>query len=140
MMEHARKVALVPTDDDVISDVDRKENPPDSFANIVEDPAENRGKKSKLSKQLLMGLLLAEVGGYNSQLQLKRKDGNFDPKTHIGKLVEFATKRGPEVTGLDDFIHLLHNARVPMELVINAEVRSRLANFESTRQSKEIAE
>ncbi|KAI1278129.1 hypothetical protein HDE_14405 [Halotydeus destructor] len=80
----------------------------------------------KQRKLLRIVLKLAGVKGYNHLDQIKLKNGSYMQGTDIVILLIHALSPGKLITGLSEFVDLLHDAQVAPEMIINEHVRAML--------------
>ena len=83
--------------------------------------------KSKLLKQIRVILGLAKIQGYDESGRIRDSKGNFIPNSDIVTLINHAMTPGRVLIGQDVFISLLKEAKITPDLIINDNVRSKLA-------------
>ena len=148
-MEHARKMVVVPYNDNeknvsripssAIVDIPNSESLPAKPLK-KEKPKNNKQKSlDKISFIINSVLKLAKINGYNAQGQILVKDGNIIQNSNIINLLEYSMKPGKLLIGEEDFIHLLFKAKVEPEQIINANVRTKLLNLYSSTKKRQFS-
>ncbi|KAI1308225.1 hypothetical protein HDE_00463 [Halotydeus destructor] len=77
-------------------------------------------------KLLRLILKLANVQGYNDLDHIRMENGSYMQGSDIVPLIMHALSPGKLITGLKEFVDLLHFAQVTPDMVINENVRAML--------------
>lgn len=83
----------------------------------------------KLSKLLKIILSLARVGGYDVLGRVKAKNGRYVDSSSLIDLLLHAMSFGKALIGEREFVHLLYEAQVTPDLLINENVKQQLASL-----------
>jgi len=101
-----------------------------SFEKVnLNTPKTRSSPKKRLEKQMKIVLALAKIEGYDEALRIKDEYGNYIKNSDIITLLNNAMTSGRVLIGQDSFILLLKEAKVPPDLIINDEVRSKLLSM-----------
>jgi hypothetical protein len=86
-------------------------------------------QREAIERLLRISLLLARIDGYNESLQIRSGSGQFINDSNILDLIEKLETEEQTLVGEDDFIHLLKEAKVPLSLIKNENIKSKLSSL-----------
>ena len=93
----------------------------------------------KMYKTVEIVAKLADIKGYDKTFRIQAPDGNYMPNSNLITLITHAMSSGRVLHGEQEFISLLHRAGVGPELILNENVKSKLASFYSKSQEYPIS-
>jgi len=79
-------------------------------------------------------LKLAQINGFNENLNVKSLDGSYNTNSNISKLLTITQTNVRYVKGMADLIRLLHLSKVNPDDIINESVRAKLIEMNSASQ------
>ena len=91
--------------------------------NTIRDYAMDRQRRLL---QIIMRI--ASIQGYNDKGNIKDKDGKFLEGTDIVPLILYSVTKERLVKGIDSYVDLLIEAKVPPEVITNENLKQRLIN------------
>lgn len=134
-MKHTKKMLLVPFqdggNDPLVQSTPVELVPKELPVETVVTAKTNSIRKyaaDRQRKMLNIILKLAKSGGYDEDGSFRTEKGKLD----IVPLLIHALSPGRPLTGMSEFVQLLHRAGVQPEDVINLQVRDLLSNLKST--------
>ena len=97
-------------------------------------PRKNAKKKPNLKLANIYNFIkvilkLAQKYGYDDDLRIKLKDGNYMENTNVITLLEHAMSNSEILHGEGEFVELLHSSGVSPDLILNKNVRNKLIFF-----------
>ena len=84
-------------------------------------------------KLLMVILQLAKNNLYTDELKIKLKDGSLLEANQFINLLNYALSPGKALAGVNDFVEVLHQAKVTPEMLINENVKLLLRNIYQKR-------
>lgn len=102
-------------------DDEMETSPPVRRGNAIRNHAIDRQRRL-----LQIMMKLAAVSGYNEDGNLKNKDGTYNKETDIISLLMYALAREKAMRGIDQFVDLLLEARVPPMLITNENLKQKM--------------
>ena len=87
----------------------------------------------KLTRIMKMFLKLANIKGYDLIGRVRDSKGNFIKDSDIIALINHSLTHGKLLLGQNEFIHLLFEANIEPELIINENIKSKLTNLYSNK-------
>ena len=87
----------------------------------------------KLTRIMKMFLKLANIKGYDLIGRVRDSKGNFIRDSDIIALINHSLTHGKLLLGQNEFIHLLFEANVEPDLIINENIKSKLSNLYSNK-------
>jgi len=140
MSSDARPMVVLPYDlqqnpnDD---DEGNQPNPPieNSYEKAVREKMKPRptiNHNDRQTRIIKIALKLAQINGFNDDLNVKREDGTFNTNSNIAKLLSLTQIRVKNVEGMPELIRLLHQAKIDPNYIVNEMVRSRLLELRNT--------
>jgi hypothetical protein len=94
-------------------------------------PKRRENFNTKFIKVMKILLKLAKINGYDFIGQIRNRRGEFINGSDLISLILNAMSHGKLLLGESEFIHLLNEAKVEPELIINENVRAKLINIYS---------
>lgn len=91
--------------------------------NTIRDYAIDRQRRL-----LQIVMRIASINGYNEKMNIKDKNGKFVEGTDIIPLILYSVTKERLVKGIDAFVDLLVEAKVPPDVITNENLRQRLIN------------
>lgn len=91
--------------------------------NTIRDYALDRQRRL-----LQIVMRIASINGYNENMNIKDKNGKFVEGTDIIPLILYSVTKERLVKGIDSYVDLLVEAKVPPEVITNENLRQRLIN------------
>lgn len=129
-MEYSDKVAVVPF---------TEFTPQMTHTSNIEMSTSNAEKKNKssqtsssakaaekLSKLLRIILKIAIINGYDDDGRIRDENGDIIYQSDLVSLLQKAMSYEKVLIGRNEFIHLLYKAKVPPDLIVNDDMRTRL--------------
>lgn len=86
-------------------------------------------QRESLERVLRISLLLARINAYDDFLQIRSRDGQFIPESNVINFIEKLENDEPALVGEDEFLQLLKEANVPLSLIKNENIKSKLLNL-----------
>ena len=109
-------------EDEILDNVGQAAQP-QKKGNTIRDHAMDRQRKL-----LNIIMKIAMIKGYNDQGHIKDRNGNFLDGTDIVPLILYSVTKERLVKGLDAYVDLLVEAKVPPEVITNENLKQRLLN------------
>jgi hypothetical protein len=144
-MQSAKTIVLIPASRHSNNQIGGGETDISAFNTLISkvEPKKDKIKSKiydKVHKLLKIILKLAKYVGYDSDLKIKLKNGNYLEKSNIVDLLTHAMSMGKVLYGESEFIDLLHSAGVNPELIINENVKNKLISKYNSREITEDKE
>ena len=135
-MQSAKRVTLVPPEEIQIggsnenNDISAESG---SISSAVEANTDKIKSKiyDKIHRFIKVILKLARTTGYDENLRIKLKNGQYLEKSNIVDLLTNSMSMGKVLHGEKEFIELLANSEVDPDLIINDNVRLKLIQFKN---------
>ena len=97
-------------------------------------PRRRRGYPSDRQTRIMkIALKLAEINGYNEDLNVKRADGTFNTRSNLVKLLNISQTNARGTDGIPEIIRLLHLAKIDPNIIINENMKSRLLEMNNSQ-------
>ena len=110
-------------------EIEVKSNSPKKKVNVFFD---------KITRIMKIFLRLANIKGYDLIGRVRDSNGNFMKDSDIISLISHSLTHGKLLLGQNEFINLLYEAKIEPELIINENVKSRLLNLYSDKNTDSI--
>jgi hypothetical protein len=83
---------------------------------------------SKQIRILKIALNLAKINSFNGDLNVKKKDGTFNPNSNLAQLLNITQNKVKVNPGIEDLIFQLKEAKVDPNLIINEIIKGKLSS------------
>ena len=149
-MDHARKMVVLPENNaDNYQDLSRNTVPSITNIPINKDISDNQPAKSSQKKRksyrqknieklnfiIELALKFAKINGYDEKGRIIGKNGEVIQNSNIINLFEYSMKDGKLLVGEDEFVHLLYKAKIDPENITNINIKNKLLNLYSNKNS-----
>lgn len=128
-MKYASKLVFSPVESMTGGGVDIE--PVKKPANVIK-----RYARERQHKFLKIILRLAAINGYDEEGRIKLADGTYMSQSDIVALLQHALSPGRNISGMNEFIALLREAKVSPDLLINETVKSMLLGHSNQKVQK----
>ena len=135
-MQSAKRVTLVPPEENQFgggSENNEISGESGSISSAVENNSDKIKSKiyDKIHRFIKVILKLARTTGYDENLRIKLKNGDYLEKSNIVDLLTNSMSMGKVLHGEKEFIELLASSDVDPDLIINDNVRLKLIQFKN---------
>ena len=129
-MSFAKKVTLIPHENQIGGGIVASEDSGQLSSEVEKTKSKSDKIKfkiyDKIHRFIKIILKLARSVGYDENLRIKLKNGNYLENSNIVDLLTHAMSAGKILYGENEFIELLHESQVDPDLIINDNFRSKL--------------
>ena len=138
-MSFAKKVTLIPHENQIGGGIVASEDSGQLSSEVEKTKSKSDKIKfkiyDKIHRFIKIILKLARSVGYDENLRIKLKSGNYLENSNIVDLLTHAMSAGKILYGENEFIELLHESQVDPDLIINDNVRSKLIEFSNRKNN-----
>ncbi|RWR99765.1 hypothetical protein B4U79_03256, partial [Dinothrombium tinctorium] len=133
-MDSVRKMVVVPYEQQTNNEPQHENFVQQSISQPSSNISNEKRKKliltnnEKLLRMVKIVLRLASINGYDYDGRIRSKKGLFIDRSNIITLLNHAMSIGHPLIGEQEFIELLREAKVDPSLIINENVKTKLAN------------